>query len=59
MRWLPVFLSLCGFNPGQSIQLASMVEAVWLTGSFFPARPSGGPRKSRDGGHWPAAMTCG
>jgi len=38
MKWLPILLTLCGFNMGQSFQIAAMIESIWITGSFFAGR---------------------
>lgn len=38
MKWLPIILSLCGFNAAQAVQLSSIVEAIWLTVSLLPGR---------------------
>lgn len=38
MKWLPILLTLCGFNAAQAVQLSYIVETIWLTGSLFSRR---------------------
>jgi hypothetical protein len=32
MKWLPIFLTLCGFNPGQTLQIMYAIESIWTMG---------------------------
>jgi len=31
MKWLPMLLMLCGFGPGPSWFISSMLDAIWQT----------------------------
>jgi hypothetical protein len=38
MKWLPIFLTLCGLNPIQTFQIMYVIETISTAGAVFLGR---------------------